>query len=77
MVKLMILLTDYRLVSARMSINVIPGVFQNSDFMTTHQTTNCQHSQTEYRFVDYHFTLELYALFCTKCNKQLTKSTAV
>lgn len=76
MVKLMILLTDYRLVNVKMLTNVPLGASQSNDFMTTHPT-NCQHSQTEYRFVDYHFTLELYALFCTKCNKQLTKPTAV
>lgn len=58
-----------------MLINVIPGVCQNSDFMKTHPT-NCQHEQTEKRFVDYLFTLELFATFCKHCNEQLTEPNA-
>lgn len=37
----------------------------------------CPHTETEKRFVDYLFTLELYAIFCKKCNKQLSKLIAV
>lgn len=60
-----------------MLTNVPHGAAQNNDFMITHQTTNCEHQRTEKRFVDYHFTLELYAIFCKKCNKQLGKLIAV
>lgn len=44
--------------------------------MKTHPTTNCQHTETEKRFVDYHFTVELFATFCKECNKQLTEPKA-
>lgn len=44
--------------------------------MKTHQLTKCTHTETEKRFVDYHFTIELFANFCKQCNKQLTKPVA-
>lgn len=52
------------------------GVLQNKDSMKTHQPTNCQHTETERRFVGYHFTLELYAVFCKQCNEQITEPQA-
>jgi len=34
---------------------------------------NCSHEVREKRFIDYFFTEERFALFCKKCNKQLTE----
>lgn len=34
----------------------------------------CEHTETEKQFIDYHFTEELFATFCKQCDKQLTET---